>query len=193
MFVISCHADTGFRSHKLERLPNGLLRGHLDNFSGVYAVMKAYFSGRMHQNYLRIELTYGEEVDMAGAKQVLETLAPEDVVAVVDVTGTPTDRDFVIEKCRNDALREFLREALGSLSFDIYAECPDPISTYDEVDVYSQRCKNVFFLGVPVAGGDYNAGPVACWERSIDAVSEAICIIAERFPELCRACGLPQP
>ncbi|MGC8832841.1 MAG: hypothetical protein ACP5R4_02210, partial [Armatimonadota bacterium] len=180
-------------SHRLERVSDGLLYGHLDNFSGVYAVMKAYFSGRLNQDYLRIELTYGEEVDMAGAKQVLETLAPEDVVAVVDVTGTSTDKDFVIEKCRRDALREFLGKALCSLSFDIYADCPDPVSTHDEADVYFQKCENVFFLGIPITGGDYNAGPVFCRERSIDALSEAICIIAEQFPELCRACGLPQP
>ena len=47
MLVISCHADTGFPSHRLRRLKGRLVEGHLDNFIGVHAVMQAYFSGRL--------------------------------------------------------------------------------------------------------------------------------------------------
>jgi hypothetical protein len=72
--VISCHADTGFPAHRLNR-ERGACVGHLDNFVGVHAVMNAYFSGRMDAPNLRIELTYGEETGMAGAYEVLETLS----------------------------------------------------------------------------------------------------------------------
>ncbi len=34
------------------------------------------------------------------------------------------------------------------------------------------------FSGVPVTGGDYNAGVVRCRERSLDAIAEALCQIA---------------
>jgi hypothetical protein len=39
--VISCHADTGFKGHRLRRNKAGVFYGHLDNFVGVHAVMKA--------------------------------------------------------------------------------------------------------------------------------------------------------
>jgi len=58
-FLISCHADTGFATHRLKRIDGGMIHGHLDNFAGVYAVMNAYFSGRMNLPRIRIELTYG--------------------------------------------------------------------------------------------------------------------------------------
>ena len=48
--------------------------GHMDNFGGVYAVMKAYFSGKLPQKGVRIEVTYGEETDMEGAKEVARTI-----------------------------------------------------------------------------------------------------------------------
>ena len=189
MSVISCHADTGYPHHCLERLEGGILRGHLDNFSGVYAVMKAFFSGRLTHDYVRIELTYGEETDMAGAHEVRKTLKKRDLVVVVDVTGTPTTSDFVIEKCRNKAVRTFLEEALAGMAFDLYKDCPDPVADQDETDVYSEKCKKTFFLGVPCTGGDYNAGAVVCQERSLDAIADAICRLADAFPEFCRKQG----
>ena len=69
----------------------------------------------------------------------------------------------------------FLKKVFRGLSYDLYAGCPDPISTCDEVDVYSQVCKLTCFIGVPVTGGDYNAGVVRCRARSLDAVAQALC------------------
>ena len=183
-FVISCHADTGFRNHQLSRNGDELITGHLDNFVGVHAVMQAYFSGRMNYPNIRIELTYGEEVNMAGAYEVLETLSPDDLVVVVDVTGTPTDGDLVIEKCESPRMQEFVQNALKGMSFDLYEGCPDPIAWMDESDVYREKLENVFFLGVPCTGGDYNMGMVSCRESSVRAVSEALIRLAEEFQKL---------
>ena len=177
MFVISCHSDTGFPSHRLEKLPGREFRGHLDNFAGVYAVMKAYFSGRMNGPGVRVELTYGEEVGCLGARKLLATLSPDDLVMVVDVTGTVTAKDFTIEKCPAE-LHTMLRQCLAGMSYELHEGCPDPISDADEADIYVQKCPRTFFLGVPVQGGDYNAGEVRCRQASIDAAAEAICRIA---------------
>ncbi len=181
MLMISAHADTNFSSHALKKLPGGLVEGHLDNFSGVHAVMKAYFSGRMNGGGVRIELTYGEEKGLLGAREVAKTLEPEDIVLVVDVTGTPTGKDFVVEKCRDPELQGFLRKAFAGLSYDLYPDCPDPISQSDEVDVYSKVCRRTCFIGVPVTGGDYNAGAVRCRERSLDSIADALCRIAHHL------------
>jgi len=178
MLVISAHADTNFSSHRLKKLPGGIVEGHLDNFSGVHAVMKAYFSGKMSGNNVRIELTYGEEKGLLGAKEVAKTLRPHDIVLVVDVTGTPTEKDFVVEKCRAPELQGLLKKAFAGLSYDLYPDCPDPVSQSDEVDVYSKTCRQSCFIGVPVTGGDYNAGVVKCKERSLDAVADALCRLA---------------
>ena len=182
--VISCHADTGFKGHRLRLDRSGLFYGHLDNFVGVHAVMKAFFSGRLDRPRVRIELTHGEETDMAGAFEVLETLEPTDVVIVVDVTGTPTQADIVIEKCKDAGLRRFIRKVLAGLSFDLYAGCPDPVSDMDESDVYRQRCRQVLFLGIPCWGGDYNRGRVHCRPASIDTAAEALCRIVKHLPLL---------
>ena len=179
--LISGHADTGFRTHRLAKLPGGILEGHLDNFVGVYTVMKAYFSGLMNRDRVRIELTCGEETDMSGAVEVARGLSPHDLVVVVDVTGTPTDRDFVIEKCSEPRLAEFLKGCLKGLRYDLYDFCPDPISNVDETEVYSQRCPHVCFLGLPVWGGDYNRGVVRCHQRSMDSAAKALCRIARNF------------
>jgi hypothetical protein len=179
--VISCHADTGFRSHRLKYNSDLSVTGQLDNFVGVHCVMQAYFSGRLDFPNVRIELTYGEEVDMAGAYEVLETLSPDDTVIVVDVTGTPTDKDIVIEKCMAPIMREFINKALQGMSYDMYADCPDPIANCDESDVYRERLENVFFLGIPCTGGDYNDGPVTCRKASIDTTAEAIIRLAAAF------------
>ena len=155
--------------------------GHLDNFAGVHAVMNAYFSGRMPPEALRIELTCGEESDMEGAYEVQRTLSRDDVVVVVDVTGTETDRDITIEKCRSPRMQRFVGTALEGLSYELYERCPDPIADEDECDVYGDKLENVFFLGIPCAGGDYNAGVVSCRESSIRTASEALVRLAEQF------------
>lgn len=186
MLIISCHADTGFGTHQLEKLEHGIVRGKLDNFAGVYAVMQAYFSGQLTYDYLRIELTYDEEGEMEGAKEVLRTLRKHDVVMVVDVTGVPTQKDFVIEKCKNPALKACLEEILQGMSYDLYVGCEDPIANEDEVNVYSQYCPYTFMLALPCFGGDYNAGAVDMREQTLTSVAQAIGKIAKNFSQLCK-------
>ena len=176
--VISCHADTGFPSHRLRVTEGGKYFGHLDNFVGVYAVMQAYFSGRLDYEHVRIELTSGEETDMDGAWRVLETLIPEDVVVVVDVTGTETEHDLAIEKCASPAMQGLVHHGLAGLSYQLFPGCPDPISNADECDVYRERTENVFFLGIPVQGGDYNEVMVEARPASVGAAAEAIVRLA---------------
>jgi hypothetical protein len=183
MLVISCHADTGFKSHRLRRLPGGVVEGHLDNFAGCHAVMQAYFSGRMDSGLVRIELTWGEEIGLLGAKELVGSLDPKDLIAVVDVTGTPTENDLVIEKCADPRTRAFLEKTLAGMKFDLYEDCPDPIADSDESDVYVKKCPHTFFLGIPCTGGDYNAGAVRCRQASLDAAAEALCRIAARLGE----------
>ena len=43
MLIISCHADTGFESHSMFYKGDSYY-GHMDNFVGVYGVMKAQYS-----------------------------------------------------------------------------------------------------------------------------------------------------
>jgi hypothetical protein len=153
----------------------------MDNFVGVHAVMNAYFSGKMDLPDIRIELTYGEETDMAGAYGVLKTLSADDVVVVVDVTGTITDRDMVIEKCASPVMQVFVKRALKGMSYELHEDCPDPVANCDESDVYSEKLENVFFLGIPCHGGDYNTVAVTCRNASISAASEAIVRLAREF------------
>jgi hypothetical protein len=181
MFVISCHADTGFRAHRLTRLSGGIVEGHLDNFVGVHAVMMAYFSGRLCGPNIRIELTHDEEVDMAGAREVRATLDPTDTVLVVDVTAAPVPIDFTIEKCAEPDMRRFVRGALRGMRYRMYAGCPDPVAQCDESDIYRTRCRRVCFLGIPCRGGDYNAGVVRCRSRHIERAADAICRLVEHF------------
>jgi len=181
--VISCHADTGFKNHRLKIDENGDFLGHLDNFVGVYVVMNAYFSGFINNPYTRIELTYGEETDMEGAYEVMETLNPNDTVIVVVVTGTPTKSDIVIEKCSDQNMKKFITEALSGISFDIYSGCPDPVADEDECDVYKEKLKKVCFLGIPCTGGGYNAGMVTTKRKSVDAATQAIIQIVKYFAE----------
>lgn len=163
------------------RRPRGEVEGHLDNFAGVHAVMTAYFSGRLNMPGIRIELTHGEETDMAGAREVCASLDPSDVVLVVDVTAAPAPVDFTIEKCADPDMRRFVRRALKGMRYRLYAGCPDPVAQCDESDVYRSRCRRVCFLGVPCRGGDYNAGVVRCRVRRIEQAAEAICRMAEAF------------
>jgi hypothetical protein len=189
MLIISCHADTGFECHSLSH-KDDCYHGHLDNFAGVYGVMKAYFSGRITNDHTCIELTYGEETDMEGAREVAGGLTDQDVVLIVDVTGTPTSNDLVIEKCKDPAMQAFVSEALDGLRYDLYADCPDPVSCCDETDVYSQVTPYCCFVGIPCEGGDYNEGQVWCRKQSIDALAEAICRLSEYYPEFCRKNGM---
>ncbi len=180
-FVISCHADTGFRRHRLAKTGRGGFAGHLDNFAGVHAVMRAFFSGRMNHDCVRIELTHGEETDFAGAIAVRRTLDRKDMVAVVDVTGAKTKADITIEKCLKPGVRAFVEGALAGVHYELFEGCPDPICDSDETDVYRKKLPSVFFLGIPCAGGDYNRGVVRCRERSIDAASRALIQFADAF------------
>lgn len=187
--IVSCHADTGFRAHRLKSHGDAY-HGHLDNFVGVHAVMNAYFSGRMDLPRVRIELTYGEEKDMEGAAEVLRTLSSDDVVVVVDVTGAATPHDITIEKCASPAMQKFVREALSGMSYGLYEGCPDPVSDMDESDIYRSRLENVFFLGIPCTGGDYNARRVSCRKACVDAASEALIRLARSFQKFNRHTGI---
>jgi hypothetical protein len=143
--------------------------------------MTAYFSGRFPRQGIRIELTYGEEKGCLGAYEVMKTLSEDDVVIVVDVTGTPTGKDIVIEKCSHPEMSAFMRRCLEGMEYDFYEGCPDPVLTADETEVYSRKCPMTCFLGIPVSGGDYNIGPVFCADRSIRSAAEALCRIAQRW------------
>jgi hypothetical protein len=180
-FVISCHADTGFRNHRLRLDENGDFYGYLDNFVGVHAVMNAYFSGKLDYPNVRIELTYGEETDMEGAYQILETLDIDDTVIVVDVTGAKTTADITIEKCSDPEMKDFVKTALKGLSFDLYEDCPDPVADEDESDVYREKLRKVCFLGIPCLGGDYNAEMVTARKSSVEAASRALIQMAKAF------------
>lgn len=177
--VISCHADTNFKAQSLSIDTNGDYYGHLDNFLGVYTVMQAYFSGELARDDVRIELTYGEEDDMAGAYEVMETLTKNDLIIVIDVTGVPTDKDFLIVKCDDPDLAEFIDDTIGELSYEIYEDDPDPVAQGDESDVYKERFDKVICLGIPVRDGDYNKEEVAASPSSVEAVVEALVRFAE--------------
>jgi len=182
--VISCHADTGFKTHRLSIDKNGSYFGHLDNFVGVYAVMQAYFSGKINYDNVRIELTYGEEDGMEGAYKVLRSLHKNDVAVVVDVTGIPTKKDITIEKCSDKWMKNFIMGALAGISYDLFEDCPDPIADEDESDVYSQKLSKVCFLGIPCYGGDYNEEMVSALPKSIKAAAQALTRIIEAFNKI---------
>jgi hypothetical protein len=180
MLVFSTHADTNFLAHSLRKKDDGYL-GFLDNFAGVHATMRAYFSGRIQGNHTRIVLTDHEETTFAGAFELREQLTPTDLVVVVDVTGIVGEWDFTIEKCRNSKVKQFLEKTLQGSNYVLFSDSPDPIAEEDEVNVYSEKCPYTFFLGVPCSGGDYNAEPVFCKEKSIQAVSDAIIAISQNY------------
>jgi hypothetical protein len=196
--VISAHGDTNWNEHRLTRIfenarsPSHEIEeeyyAHLDNFAGVFAVLKGYFGGLYPQHRCRIEITYGEETDMEGAREVAYTLKSTDVVIVVDVTGTATQKNFVIEKCRNKQLRKFIQSKLNNHpkflhQYDLYVGCPDPICVEDETNVYSNVTDFTFFFGIPVRGGDYNDGPVKCWVNDIEVAGEALGFLAREIVE----------
>lgn len=179
--VISCHTDNRFDAHRLRHSREGEFFGNLDNFVGVYVVMNAYFSGALDYDNIRIELTHGEETNMDGAYEVLDTLNAQDVVVVVDVTGTQTTADITIEKCDSQEMQRFVCESLDGISFELFKGCPDPVDDEDECDVYKERLQNVFFLGIPCYGGDYNKGMVYCRQKSVIAAIQALIQMAATF------------
>jgi hypothetical protein len=182
MLVFSAHADTNFAVHSLSVRDGGYF-GVLDNFAGVYATMRAFFSGGIQGEHTRIVLTDHEETSFQGAIETREQLSPRDVVVVVDVTGIIGDWDFTIEKCADPAAREFVRQALKGFRYSLYENSPDPIADEDEVDVYREKCPRSFFLGLPCSGGDYNREPVLCKKESIEAAARAIVALSKSYPE----------
>ena len=178
MILISVHGDTNFNEIKLFDCGD-CYEGHLDNYVGVYAAMKAFFSGEMNSDNVKMVITYGEETDMAGAREEAAKLSPEDIAIVMDVTATPTDKDFVIEKCENKKIRNILDAALKEFSYDIYEGCPDPVSNMDECEIYRKKTDKFFFLGIPVFGGDYNAELVKVKKRTIDETAKALVVICK--------------
>ena len=182
MLIISCHADTNFTHHELTRERDGYL-GHLDNFAGVHAVMRAYFSGRMTGDQTRLALTDHEETTFAGAYELRDQIRPTDLVVVVDVTGIIGDWDFTIEKCADPVTRQFVSQALRGFRYRLFEDSPDPIADSDEVDVYREKCPHTFFLGIPCSGGDYNHEKVFCKETSIQAAADAIVAVCEAYPK----------
>ena len=180
MIIISAHSDTNFKNISL-RIENDSYVGYLDNYAGVYSALKAYFSGEIDFHYVRLELTYGEETDFAGAIEVAKDIQPDDLVIVLDVTATPTEKDFVIEKCKSDEVEGFLKDTLQDFSYDLYKDCPDPVSSIDEVEVYKEKTEHYFFLGLPCYGGDYNHVDVKCKIRSVDQVAKALIEICRNY------------
>jgi hypothetical protein len=182
--VISCHADTGFKTHRLSIDKNGSYFGHLDNFIGVHTVMQAYFSGKINYDNVRIELTYGEEDRMEGAYKVLKSLHKNDVAIVVDVTGILTKKDITIEKCSDKWMKNFIMGALAGMSYDLFEDCPDPIADEDESDVYREKLDKVCFLGIPCYGGNYNEEMVKARPKSIKTAVQALTRIIEAFNKI---------
>ncbi|KAL0481182.1 phenylalanine ammonia-lyase [Acrasis kona] len=183
MLIFSVHGDTNFKNHQLHTFPDGRIQGHLDNFAGVHCIMNAYFSGKLNKDYVRVEITYGEETDMEGARELRKEITPRDVIVVIDVTGTVTQKSFVIEKCFNAKIRRFLNEILADMDCDVFENCPDEIAQQDETDVYRKVAPFCFFLGVPVQGGDYNEGMVFSHVKTLEAVKEAVIRIVEKYPD----------
>jgi hypothetical protein len=110
-----------------------------------------------------------------------------DMVVVLDVTGIPIKKGFTIEKCKNPKVEQFLRKALSGLPYDLYKDCPDPIATEDETDVYRKKTDYTFFLGIPVQGGDYNEGAVTAKLADFEYVKQALIRIAEHYPSFAKA------
>lgn len=180
MIFISAHSDTNYKHVKLKR-DDEFYIGHQDNYVGVYSVMKAYFSGQLDHKHVRVELTYGEETDFEGALEVAEKIKKNDLVIVVDVTATPTKKDFVIEKCKSPIVQHFLTDTLKNYKYDLYKDCPDPVSNLDEVEIYKNKTKHYFFLGLPCEGGDYNLEAVRCKIKSVKKVSKALIDICKNY------------
>lgn len=151
MLVFSAHGDTNFSdgSSSTVVVPSPqhgnndfLYFSHCDNFAGVFAVLQAYFGGRLSGRRTNCQITYGEEgeingVSFMGANEVGKQLTQTDLVFAVDVSskdvivpitakdlfdgsdGTrrappPTVGEFSVEKTmHNKVLEAFLIAAFG--------------------------------------------------------------------------------
>lgn len=179
-FIISAHGDTNFAHSQIT--PKGdWLYGTLDNFIGVKAVMDACFDGSL--NGARVEITYGEENGMAGAQEVAETVNPEDVVIVVDVTGYHTSKDLVIENCHSPWMFGFIQEAFkrADFTYEIFSDSGDPVCQIDETGVYQQHTERCILLAIPCDGGDYNAHIVRSSTKSLEAATSALKLLFKYF------------
>jgi hypothetical protein len=93
--IFSAHGDTCFSEsfcHPINTSQGTLYFGQVDNFAGVYALLSSYFGGSTHEHRIQYHITYGEEklingLEYAGAREVIATLEPDDMVVVIDVTG----------------------------------------------------------------------------------------------------------
>ena len=62
---IKIQGDTNFNDNvSCEKIDEHLIKGHMDNFAGVYTVMKAFFSCKLPKQQVNVQITYGEENDM---------------------------------------------------------------------------------------------------------------------------------
>lgn len=85
-------------------------------------------------------------------------------------------------------------------TYEIWDWCGDPQASQDESDIYRKHCRNTMFLGVPTQGGnysedyhsdgDYNEGPVFCWKKDIEAVSQVINELTNMFVESYPVCPI---
>jgi archaemetzincin len=179
-FIISAHGDTNFSRSQIFRRAEWIY-GTLDNFVGVKATMDACFNGGL--NGARIEITYGEEIGMAGALEVAQTVSCDDVVVVVDVTGYQTTKDLIIENCRSAWMYAFIKEALtdAPFTYDIFSDSGDPICQVDETGVYAQRTERCVMLAIPCDGGDYNSHLVRCRSKSLRSATSALEMLFAHF------------
>lgn len=160
LIVFSAHGDTCYGISNCSHVPRsrgGLLFGHVDNAGGVFALMKAFFSGNLPADRVQCKVTYGEEravngVYYAGARDVMVTLSPADFVAVIDVTGTCSRavnedtvvraRDLrghvIIEKVRhNQKVLELLRLLKGRCTHISGYPSTDKHFTKDDTALYT--------------------------------------------------------
>lgn len=202
----------------------------MDNFSGVSSLMNAYFSSKLPRDRVHCKVTYGEEksingVYYAGARDVMTRLKANDLVAVIDVTGSsarqlnadtvsqaPNLRGHVIiEKVGHNPITRALlsrltgqclahdgypvegndSSTLAPYTYETYTFCDDPQAFQDETDAYKEVAGvHVMFLGLPTCGGeydllkssgDYNAEPVFCWRKDIEAMTLLVIDLSNCF------------
>eukprot|EP00475_Leptophrys_vorax_P035519 TRINITY_DN58599_c0_g1_i10.p1 TRINITY_DN58599_c0_g1~~TRINITY_DN58599_c0_g1_i10.p1 ORF type:complete len:381 (-),score=82.90 TRINITY_DN58599_c0_g1_i10:81-1223(-) len=134
--IFSAHGDA-LNTNVLKLVPGSseyLYFGHIDNYTGVYSMLGAFFSGKLPQERVHCKITYGEEgespsgVEFEGAREVMKRLNPQDWIFVIDVTGiqsralTPENiaraaeltGHVVFEKVkRNKTVIAFLVQTLG--------------------------------------------------------------------------------
>lgn len=194
--VFVCHGDTNFSEVSCVKVSQQVVKGHMDNFAGVFTVLSSYFQGDFPSHNVRIEITYGEEesmenskgeeVDFVGARDVMKTIDfKHDLVVVVDVTSLQhePDLDFSIEKCKSEELKKFIDGALSGKGFNykVYLGTDDDQACQDETDAFREITQQVFFFGICVYGGDYNRVPVFCNMEKLRRASKALALLAHAF------------